>query len=55
MSGDGDQQFREIFACQIIGKDLFNEINRNKFMRDENYAKILWSRSIVLVLRDLLQ
>ena len=55
MSGDGDQQFRKISACLIIGKDLLNEMNRNKFTCDENYAEILWSRSIVHMLRDLLQ
>ena len=49
MSEDGDQQLREISSYLIIGKDLFNEMNRNKITCDENYAEILWSRSSAYV------
>lgn len=49
MSGDSDQQFQEISAYLIIGKDLLNEMNRNKFTCDENYAEILCSRNSAYV------
>ena len=45
MLKDGDQQFREISTYLIIEKDLFDEMNRNKFTCDENYAEILCLRS----------
>ena len=49
MSENGDQQFREISAYLIIGKDLFNEMYRSKIPCDENYVEILCSPSSAYV------
>ncbi len=38
------QRFREICAYLVLGKELFNEMNRNRFTCDENYGEILCTR-----------
>ena len=43
------QHFRQICAYLVLGKDLFNEMNRNKFTCDENFGEILCIRSCAFV------
>ena len=52
MSGDSDQQFREISACLIIGKDLFNELNKKSLCATKTTPK-LSVQEVVHMLRDL--
>ena len=43
------QHYCQICAYLALGKDLFNEMNRNKFTCDENYGEILCTRSCAFI------
>ena len=43
------QHYREVCAYLALGKDLYNEMNRNKFTCDENYGEILCTRSCAFI------